>query len=610
MKNLKNNLVLLTALLLFASCESKEEQNGGGSADITLSQKGAYDFPSETGQDYAPKTPLTVTVTNAGGKATGKLTIAMDGAAADKFTLSTTSITNLDPGKSETFTVVPDMGLDYGDYKATVYVSGKGIAEKTFTVRFVVTELVVDAIRIKSPAQKITYGVGEPLDISGLEVVAVAGAIEIPVELKEEYFTYDFTTAGVKKVTIAVGSAPVQEYEVTVMTLLERIKAAAGTTATIVIYTDEQTEDVVLINVAGTKITLTTPEGETQERTIRKNDVGYLFNVNGDGGDIELTLAGYVKAKGWATPEYGGVDENNNNNPIVLLSKGASLVMKGHSKITGNCMYKNNASSQTGGAISMNASTMVLDEYAQLSNNWIVNAGGGLTYGGGFYAVGSTVTLKGNAKITGNVALSMAGNSYGGAFSGEGSTTVYLEGGEISNNSARSLTGIAGGGAIQIVNATFKVFMSGGVIKDNYVIYKTSGRGSAINVGHAKALVLSGSAAILPGGAIEDTADALKKDSGNAIGLAPLNASVQAININGALSGNFVATVDLQSQGKLNLGLLPQVLRDFNDDNPVDFNGNAPVAHFALRNEVNYTAHTVTPLSDYVIDVNGKVAAK
>lgn len=605
-------LIITTILILFCSCENKDNDV----LKIELSQTETYDFPSVTSEDYEAVEPLTVTVKNTGSAATGKLSIVLDGAAASDFEISVNSIADIAPGQTATFTVAPKTGLTFGDYLATVYVAGKGIPEQKFDIRFVVTELVVDAVNIVSPPTKLTYGIGEPLDLAGLVVNATVDGNTVPLEVKEEYLRYDFSTAGVQKVGIAVGSAPVQEFEVTVLNLAERIKSALGKTETIIVYASEVVpntpEELYMnINVANTTITLTTPTGSTEERIIKKGDTGYLFNINGAGGNVKLILEGYVTLQGWAKPDYGGTDEFNNNNPLIYLHDFGVMEMKGHSKITGNAQAKNTTDAVIGGAVLLkNDAELILDEHAQISNNWVVNQGTGITYGGAFYlAARSTVRIKGNAKVSNNTSLHIGGNAYGGVAAFEDNSTIYMEGGEMSNNVAQSTTGVAGGGALQLIPGSCKFIFSGGTLKDNKVKFITSGRGSAINAGHAQAVIISGSASIPPGS--EDiTTDANgKTDSKNALSLGANGNSFFPVNINGTLSTTSKITIDLQTTtGTVDYS--KPILKNYNDGDPIAYTDNAPVSIFELRNLVNYSAHTITSLADKKINADGTIGDK
>ena len=124
-------------------------------ANISLSQTSTMDFGSmEAGYTTAPAAK-TVTITNNGTAATGPLTIALDGANKTDFTLSKTSITDIASGGTDTFTVQPNTGLSAGTYNATVKVSGTGVTEQSFDVKFTVT---APATPIAVPtANSVTY---------------------------------------------------------------------------------------------------------------------------------------------------------------------------------------------------------------------------------------------------------------------------------------------------------------------------------------------------------------------------------------------------------------------------------------------------------------------
>ena len=123
-------LAIATFFFIMSGC-NKEEKTFG----IELSQKQAHEFPQATSSGYTV-TPLNVTVTNTGNQPTGALAIALSGANADGFVLSTTTLL-LDAGKTSTFSVEPKTGLAMGIYNATVTVSGgNGIVAQSFDVRF------------------------------------------------------------------------------------------------------------------------------------------------------------------------------------------------------------------------------------------------------------------------------------------------------------------------------------------------------------------------------------------------------------------------------------------------------------------------------------------
>ena len=104
---------------------------------FSISQTGSHNFGEER-EGYAigyDVTPLTVTLTNS---TTGAMSfeIAIVGANANAFEVSTTGIANLAGGASETFTVSPAADLDIGIFAATVTVKDNFDDVATFDVNF------------------------------------------------------------------------------------------------------------------------------------------------------------------------------------------------------------------------------------------------------------------------------------------------------------------------------------------------------------------------------------------------------------------------------------------------------------------------------------------
>ncbi|MCL2842214.1 MAG: choice-of-anchor D domain-containing protein [Oscillospiraceae bacterium] len=105
---------------------------------ISLTPTGPHTFPAAT-EGYGAQTPHTVTVANTGNQVTGALTVALSGANADDFTINRTTIPSIAAAGTDTFTVVPRIGLAIGTYTATVTVSGDAnIVPQSFTVSFTV----------------------------------------------------------------------------------------------------------------------------------------------------------------------------------------------------------------------------------------------------------------------------------------------------------------------------------------------------------------------------------------------------------------------------------------------------------------------------------------
>nr|AGS53726.1 hypothetical protein [uncultured bacterium contig00068] len=106
---------------------------------ISLSETGAYTFSSAV-QGYSPQTARTVTITNTGDQPTGNLSVALSGANADSFSRSTSLISSISVGGSQSFTVWPNNSLRIGTYSATITVSGGNGISESFNIYFTVTD--------------------------------------------------------------------------------------------------------------------------------------------------------------------------------------------------------------------------------------------------------------------------------------------------------------------------------------------------------------------------------------------------------------------------------------------------------------------------------------
>lgn len=94
-------------------------------------------FPSED-EGYAFAQARILTIDNKGTADTGPLTITVEGKNPDAFTVSPSSITNIEAGKSATSTVRPAKGLTAGTYTATLKISGDNVNTLRRNVKFTV----------------------------------------------------------------------------------------------------------------------------------------------------------------------------------------------------------------------------------------------------------------------------------------------------------------------------------------------------------------------------------------------------------------------------------------------------------------------------------------
>jgi acyl-CoA thioesterase-1 len=100
--------------------------------------------------EFFDATPITVTVTNTSANATGELSIYAEADIAlfaTAFTITPTSISDIPPGGSATFTVKPKDGLSPNNYEATIKVSGgNGSITASFSVSYLIVVPVENTV--------------------------------------------------------------------------------------------------------------------------------------------------------------------------------------------------------------------------------------------------------------------------------------------------------------------------------------------------------------------------------------------------------------------------------------------------------------------------------
>jgi len=146
---------------------------------MSVSQSTAHTFASLPFHNYTAgdRTPLTVTVTNAGNQPISNLTARLEGVQATSFDISTPAATVpvgtiATPG-STSFTVVPKTGLAEGTYTATVEITADNIPKAEFTVTFTVTPTYTVTYNStlhtsgNVPAYPVYYNPGATITVSG-----------------------------------------------------------------------------------------------------------------------------------------------------------------------------------------------------------------------------------------------------------------------------------------------------------------------------------------------------------------------------------------------------------------------------------------------------------
>ncbi|MDF2655585.1 MAG: hypothetical protein K0R19_2059 [Bacillota bacterium] len=129
-------IIALTVSMLPGMAQEVWADPGG--AEMSLRTIGTHVFNSVT-EGYGTQPFHQETIDNTGDGGTGELTIELGGANPEAFTLSKTSITNIEANKSDYFNITPKTGLTANTYTATVTVSGPGVTAKSFDVSFLVS---------------------------------------------------------------------------------------------------------------------------------------------------------------------------------------------------------------------------------------------------------------------------------------------------------------------------------------------------------------------------------------------------------------------------------------------------------------------------------------
>ena len=113
---------------------------------------------------YEAQAAHSITVKNIGNRETGELAVSLSGTGAESFILNKNSINSIAADDSDSFTVVPKMGLAAGTYTAVVKVSGGAdIAAQSFNVRFTVNPAVNTPKLVLSSRDAF---VGQTLDVT------------------------------------------------------------------------------------------------------------------------------------------------------------------------------------------------------------------------------------------------------------------------------------------------------------------------------------------------------------------------------------------------------------------------------------------------------------
>jgi hypothetical protein len=171
--------------------------------EISLNANATEDFGSMTvGYGTAPAAH-TITVTNAGNRETGELTIELSGTGAESFT-APPSIPNMAVPGTADFTIVPKTGLAVGVHTATVTVfnTANEISE-SFTVKFEVTvtpeySISLDPTSKDFDSKTVGYGGLTPFEVTVTNTGnQPTGGLTLSLTGDDDAFYVDLTMASI-----------------------------------------------------------------------------------------------------------------------------------------------------------------------------------------------------------------------------------------------------------------------------------------------------------------------------------------------------------------------------------------------------------------------------
>jgi len=410
---------------------------------------------------YGTQTVHSVTINNnCGNQPTGNLSVALSGANAGSFTLSTTSINSIAVGGNSNFTVRPNTGLAEGTYTAIVTVSGDNGISESFDVSFTVNPEPVWCISLDTldaiffDSATVGYGAQAAHSVTinncgnqptGNLTVALSGA---------NLGSFTLSTTAISSIA-ADGNSN--------FTVRPNTELAAGTyTATVTVsgsnvttqefdvsFTVEKPAYVYVSNFSELQSAITSYRTATEDRVIYVT-AGFCI-------DSDLYI--YANAYGYALT----ITSADAANPVTLtrcvegdylffILDGAHLILE-NIVIDGNkYVYPDNG----GSLVFINGGYFTMKDGAVLRNN----ASG---YGGGVAVFSSGEFIMTGGEISDNSA------SYGGGvYVGHGGGgTFTMTGGEISRNFASVI------GGVHVSNGTFT--MTGGEISDNSALGNAGG---------------------------------------------------------------------------------------------------------------------------------------
>jgi hypothetical protein len=318
-------------------------------------------------------------------------------------------------------------------------------------------------------------------------------------------------------------------------------------------------------------------------------------------GDGTFTMSGGT-ITGNSSPFYGGGIHMGSgtftmsggtisgNSASSSYPGGGVSMFSGIFTMSGGTITGNSAASSSGGGVYVNGGAFTMNEGTITGNSSSSGGGVSVLHTGAFTMSGGTIS--GNSSSSGggvsvqyNVVFTMSGgtitgnsSSSGGGVSVQYSGAFTMSGGTISGNSSY------GGGGISVDGSSIFT-MNGGTITGNSSSYI----GSGVAVGGSGTFAMGNDARIEP-------SNEVYLDSGGS----------NSITLAGNFSGSdTIAVIDLGGGAADWLGKFV-LLRDS------EYVGTIPVDRFTLGNFVSYdyTGITKTPITNYVINSEGRLVTK
>jgi hypothetical protein len=211
------------------------------SFQIDLSCAQAFDYADQYGYAASSLPVHVMTISNLGNRPTGELTLALSGADAASFVLSSSSVDSVPTtvgDNAASFTVKPAMGLSAGTYTATLTVSGGHGISASETLSFLVRQ--ADVSYVAPVGTNIPYEQAPP----GVPHLGLSQIIS-PVS---------YMSAGVQTAVPGTWS-----WDVSASELAAGI-AQAGSYAANAVFTPDDTQNFPLIHVSDVPYTCYSPD--------------------------------------------------------------------------------------------------------------------------------------------------------------------------------------------------------------------------------------------------------------------------------------------------------------------------------------------------------------